>query len=58
MKEEKKVELSKQKMLEITKCEKKHYSGLYCLCCHFVLEVDHRGNFYCKKCGVKIGVLR
>ena len=58
MKEEKKVELSKQKMFEITKCERNHYSGLYCLCCHFVLDKDHRGNFYCKKCGAKIGVLR
>jgi len=53
-----KLELSKQKVTEFTKCTKQHYSGLYCLCCHFVLDKDHRGNFYCKKCGAKIGVLR
>lgn len=38
--------------------QKKHYSGLFYLCCFFVLEEDHRGNFFCKKCGAKIGVLR
>ena len=37
--------------------QKKHYSGLYCLCCHYVMDEDQRGNFYCKKCGAKIGVL-
>ena len=37
---------------------KKYYSGLYCLCCHFVMDEDCRGNFYCKKCRAKIGVLR
>ena len=40
------------------KCDKQHYSSLYCLCCHFLLDKDQRGNFHCQKCGAKIGVLR
>ena len=49
---------TKQFITKESECDKQHYSSLYCLCCHFVLEEDHRGNFYCKKCGAKIGVLR
>lgn len=41
-----------------TNCDRQHYAGLYCLCCHFVLDADRRGNFICKNCGAKIGVLR
>ena len=53
-----KLELSKQKVTELTKCDKQHYSGLYCLCCHFVLEKNRLGNYFCKGCGAKLGILR
>ena len=53
--EMKKIET--QLISDEVKCTKQHYSGLYCLCCHFVLEKNSLGNFYCKQCGAKIGVL-